>query len=169
HCNVPLRRKTHQTIQRVTDDIEQEFHFNTAISAMMELVNAIYEAVEKEKPESSIIREAVETVVILLHPFVPHISEEMWQRLNVGAHCNVPLLKQPWPKYDPVIAKEEEISLVIQVNGKVRSRLEVSAGLDQEEIKKRVLQDSRVQERLAGNTVKKIIVVPNRLVNIVIE
>ncbi len=182
-----LRRKTHQTIQRVTEDIEEEFHFNTAISAIMELVNAIYDSIDPAPstqhpaPDSTVLREAVETVVLLLHPFVPHISEEMWQRLKTeSGEWEMPagggsasggesesLLQQPWPQYDPAIAKEEEVSLVIQINGKVRSRLDVPAGLDQEEIKKRALQDGKVREWLGGNTVKKIIVVGDRLVNIV--
>ncbi len=176
----PLRRKIHQTIQRVSDDIEQEFHFNTAISAVMELVNAIYNVVEKSpvtshpssQPEAGlplaetalIIYEAIEVVVILLYPFVPHISEEMWQKLGNSSS----LLKTQWPKYDPKIAKEEEISLVIQINGKVRSRLQIHSELPEEEIKRRALQDQKIQELIKENQVKKVIVVPNRLVNIVV-
>jgi leucyl-tRNA synthetase len=159
----PLTRKAHQTIKRVTGDMEREYHFNTAIAALMELANEMgsAEGSDKESPET--MRFAAEALVLLLSPFSPHIAEELWEALggegSVGG--------QPWPKWDEEAAKEEEVELVIQVNGKVRAKLMVPAGLPDEEIKKTALSEQKIKDMIGGKPVRKLIVVRGRLVNIV--
>ncbi len=162
-----LRRKTHQTIRKVTIDIEDRFHFNTAISAVMELVNAVYlvqrPAKDNEK-ELSVIREALEAAVVLLAPIVPHIAEELWHMLgHKTAVCDA-----SWPKYEEAIASEEEITVVIQINGKLRSRMTVPVGENAEKIKADALADVKIKALLKDVSVKKVIYVPNKLVNIVV-
>ncbi|HRS97178.1 MAG TPA: class I tRNA ligase family protein, partial [Smithella sp.] len=161
-----LRRKTHQTIRKVSIDIEDRFHFNTAISAVMELINAVYQfprPAGEDKLALSVVREALEAAVVLLGPIVPHIAEELWQRLG---HPNY-LCDVAWPGYDPVIASEEEMTIVVQINGKLRSRLVVPVDEDPEKIKAAALADEKIQSMTAGLQVKKVIYVPKKLVNIV--
>lgn len=163
-----LRRKTHTTIRKVTEDIENRFHFNTAISAIMELVNLLYQVEEKRKGPNpytaGVIREAMEAVVVLLSPFVPHFCEELWQTL--GHDQSVARIS--WPRYDREAMKDEEVLMVIQVNGKLRSRITVGAHASEEEIKEAVLTNQRVQEFLQGQKIKKFILIPKRLVNLVL-
>jgi len=162
-----LRRKTHQTIKKVRMDIEERYHFNTAISAVMELVNTLKPYVEKPNNDQvvcQVVREAVETVVVLLAPIVPHITEELWQCLgqkNELAACRL-------PDYDPESIKTDTIMMVVQVNGKVRDRLSVDAGISREELEPLVMASEKVQKYLAGKPVRKFILVPKKLVNIVV-
>ncbi|MCD6319856.1 MAG: leucine--tRNA ligase [Candidatus Desulfofervidaceae bacterium] len=161
-----LHRKTHQTIKKVTEDIER-FHFNTAVSALMELLNTMTDFWQKgNRDETScrIMREAIETFVILASPFVPHIAEELWHTLG---HTNW-IIDEPWPRWDEEAIKEERIWIVIQINGKVRARIEVPAEISKEEIQKMALEQERIQQLLAGKEVKKIIWVPSKLINIVV-
>jgi leucyl-tRNA synthetase len=161
-----LRRKTHQTISRVTEDIEERFHFNTAISAIMELVNAIYLLDQDDGAEpqrNAVLGEAIETVVVLLSPIAPHICEELW--LTLGH--DVSLLNTPWPQYDQEAASEEEMVIVVQVNGKLRSKITVPVSMPEEEIKRLAQQDERTQQWIEGKDLKKIIYVPRKLVNLV--
>ncbi|MDD5713230.1 MAG: class I tRNA ligase family protein, partial [Smithellaceae bacterium] len=163
-----LRRKTHQTIKKVTSDIEDRFHFNTAISAIMELVNALYQTPRAAKEDTlalSVIRESVEAVVILLAPIVPHIAEELWEMLGQ----KVALADAAWPGYDPAITAAEEITIVIQVNGKVRSRITVPADESEEKIKELALKDEKVEKFIAGHPIVKEVYVPKKLVNIVVK
>lgn len=163
-----LRRKTHQTIRKVTGDIEDRFHFNTAISAVMELVNALYQLPRPAKNDRmalSVVREALETVISLMVPFVPHMTEELWAVLDGGAAGR----DISWPDYDPEIAAEEEITIVLQINGKVRSRLTLPADADEESIKKRAALDERLSRHLAGKLVVKQIYVPGKLLNLVVR
>jgi len=162
-----LHRKTHQTIKRVTNDIEGRFHFNTAISAVMELVNTI-QAVKMDvllaSQGRSVLRLAVETVIVLLSPIVPHLAEELWEGLgNPGS-----VLEVAWPTYREKAIAEDEILIVVQVNGKVRSRFNISADADEEAIRAAALVDDRIVARIAGQPVKKVIVVKKKLVNIVV-
>ncbi len=163
-----LRRKTHLTIKKVTEDIENRFHFNTAISSIMELMNLLYQLEEKrEKPDAltaGVMKEAAETVVILLSPFVPHICEEMWEGLGHGESVT----KTPWPRFDRDLIQEEEFLMVIQVNGKLRSRITVGSDASEEEIKEAVVSNPRVLEILQGKKIRKFIVVPRKLVNLVV-
>jgi len=158
-----LKRKTHLTIKRVSEDIEQEFHFNTAISAIMELVNEIYKVKDKGAG-SEIIKEALEAVVILLSPFVPHIAEEMWQRLGKKNS----IFSLSWPVYDEGIIRREEVLVVVQINSKVRAKVTVPRDIEETRLKEIVLQDEKVASWIKGKPVKKFFVVPNKLVNIVL-
>ncbi len=162
--NVNLKRKTHQTIKKVTEDIEKEFHFNTAISAIMELVNEAYNEIGKNDEINSSIVEAAETVVILLSPFVPHIAEELW--LNLGHKPT--LFKLKWPEYDSNLVRSVRLTIPIQVNGRLRSKIEVESDIEEEELKKLILADEKVKKWIGQNKVKKFIIIPNRLANLII-
>ena len=160
--------KLNQTIKKVTEDVEDRFHFNTAISAVMELVNTLYlyQAEEREDPmKNALLAGAVETGLILLAPIVPHVCEELWQVLGKKGSIH----DQPWPKWDPEALKEEEQVVVIQVNGKVRSRITIRPSVTDEEIKAMALEQPRIQEWLQGKEAIKTIVVQRKLVNIVVK
>ncbi len=163
-----LHRKTHQTIKKVTNDIEDRFHFNTAVSAVMELVNEVNKylnsAQDKGDLACSVLREAVEATVVLLSPVVPHITEECWRMLGHGES----LLNVPWPEYKDEALQVEKRLIVIQVNGKVRSRIEVPTTFNQGEIEAEALKDKRVQRHVGEKPIKKVIVVQNKLVNVVV-
>ena len=162
-----LRRKTHQTIRKVTADIEERFHFNTAISAVMELVNALYQLPRPPKEDAAglaVVRETVESVIVLLAPIVPHVAEELWTLLGgKGALVDV-----SWPDFDHTVASEEKITIVIQINGKVRSRITVAADEEEEAIKALALADERIVALTEGKNVVKVVYVPKKLVNIVV-
>lgn len=160
-----LKRKTHATIKKVTQDMEGDFHFNTAISAIMELVNELYLALaEKAKASLATVEEAVKTVVVLLAPFAPHICEEMWQMLGNKAS----IFDLPWPKHDESALKVEEITMVVQINGKVRAKILIAADSSEEELRKVALDNERVKEWIGGKPIKNFVVVPNKLVSIVV-
>lgn len=159
-----LRRVLHVTIKRVTDDIEQRFNFNTAISAVMELVNALYLYKDKvEKPNVALVDEAIKRLIKLLAPFVPHITEELWQEIG-GKES---LYKEEWPKYDLEATKAEEVEVVVQINGKTRDKLVVPFGLSVQELEAVAMASARIKELTASATVRKVICVPDKLVNIV--
>jgi len=163
-----VQRKLHQTIKRVSDDFESRWHFNTSIAAIMELVNALYAVDEQAGQDGfpvALVGEVQRTLALLLAPFAPYLAHEMWERIGEKQS----LLRQPWPSYDPELAKEEEIEIVIQVNGKLRSRLLVAAGAPEEEVRERALADEKVRASLDGKQVVKAIVVPGKLVNIVVK
>ena len=162
----PLFRKTHLTIKKVTEDIERQFQFNTAIAAMMELVNEAYDYTAKDVAAEKlpVVRTTLEALVQLLAPFAPHIAEELWAGLGHDQH----IANASWPQYDPEAIVATEITLVVQVNGKVRSKLVVRVGLSDEETKSAALADPKIQELTAGKTPKKIIVVQGKLVNVVV-
>jgi len=161
-----LRRMVHTSIKKVADDIEERFNFNTAVSAIMELVNAIQEYLQ-EFPEGKInpgvLREALENTIVLLSPFSPHITEECWRMLGYreSVHLN------PWPEYDEKALQVNEVEVVIQVNGKVREKMKVPAGLSREELIKEAYGQERVQDYLQNQPVVKAIAVPEKLVNLV--
>ena len=162
-----LRRKTHQTIKKVTEDIAERFHFNTAISAVMELVNLLYQFDPRQIPGPqawSALREAVEAVILLLAPMVPHLCEELWRELGGSGS----IIQKPWPSFDPAIAEAEEAVIVIQVNGKLRGQLTVSARASAEEIQEQAMASEKVQPWISGKQIKKIITVPGKLINIVV-
>lgn len=159
-----LLRKAHQTIKKVTGSIERDYHFNTAIAAMMELFNEIFSFSPAGPGDVIALNFSVKQLILLLSPFAPHIAEELWQEIGERE----PLLKQPWPAWDEEAAKEEEIELVIQVNGKVRGKMMIPAGLDDEAVKEKAFTEPKVREYLSGKTLKKVVVVKGKLVNIVI-
>jgi leucyl-tRNA synthetase len=159
-----LLRKTHQTIKRVTTDVERDYHFNTAVAALMELVNELGAFQPENDAEWAIYKYSIESVLLLLSPFSPHIAEEIWEAIG-----NAPSISErEWPDWSEEIAKEEEIELVIQVNGKVRAKVMVPEGLPDEDIRERTLNEPKIRELLDGKTVKKMFVVKGRLVNIVL-
>ncbi|NUN47815.1 MAG: leucine--tRNA ligase [Candidatus Brocadiae bacterium] len=158
-----VRRKVHQTIRKVTEEIEGGFKFNTAVAAVMEMVNELKRVTAWEAGGGA-LREACETLVLLLAPFVPHMAEELWEHLG---HTGT-IFERPWPAFDPAVAAEEEIEVPVQVNGKVRSRVRVPAGATDEEVRAAAMRDGKVQEALAGRVPLKVIVVPRRMVNFVI-
>ena len=162
-----LHRKTHQTIRKVSGDMDVSFHFNTAISAVMELVNTLFaETGEKasEVVEPDVIKESVESILLLLAPMIPHFCEELWQ---LTGHVR-PVSATPWPEFNAQAAKDDEITLVVQINGKVRSRLLVQADQESEELEKKALADKKVQKFIGDKEIRKIIVVKNKLINIVV-
>jgi leucyl-tRNA synthetase len=164
-----LRRTIHETIARVTGDIERDFHFNTAISAVMELVNALYafEAASLDAVASgeraALLREGVETVILLLGPVAPHVTEELWAQL--GHRESV--FTQRWPEADPVALRRAEVTVVLQVDGKVRGRLVIDVDAPEPRVRELALADDKVQPWVGGRAVERVVVVPNRLVNIV--
>ena len=163
-----LRKKTHQTIKKVTNDIEERFHFNTAISAVMELVNTLYQVKRPDKGDTkglSVIRKAIENIIILLNPIVPHVTEELWEMIGGKGK----LSDMSWPSYDESAAAEEEITIAIQVNGKLRSKIQVSADEADEKIKELALNNERIQQFIGDKKVVKEIYVPKKLVNIVVK
>ncbi len=155
--DTPLARKAHETIARVTDDIERRFVFNTPIAAVMELVNELSKA-----PEDPAARFAAETAVSLIQPFAPHVAEELWVSLG-----HERLWSEPWPTADEALLKRDTVQLVLQVNGKVRDRLEVPVGLSEAELVERAKASPKVQAHLNGDEVRAI-VVPDKLVNFVV-
>jgi leucyl-tRNA synthetase len=163
-----IQRKLHQTIKRVSDDFQGRWHFNTCIAAIMELVNALYGVEEKAAQGEipmTLLAEAQRDLALLLAPFAPYLAHELWAML--GEKSN--LLKAQWPKYDPILAKEEEIEIPVQINGKVRSRIVVAAGAPEELVLERALADDKIKAMIAGKQIVKTIVVPGKLVNIVVK
>jgi leucyl-tRNA synthetase len=160
-----LRRKTHQTIERVTRDIDERLHLNTAVAAFQELANELLR-VEDEVAGGDArfaLREALETLVVLMNPFTPHVCEELWAALGHVAG----LVDQAWPVADPIVAREDLIELAVQINGKVRGHVAVAPDAREEEIRQAALGAARVAEQLKGKQVVKVVVVPGRLVSIV--
>jgi leucyl-tRNA synthetase len=158
-----LLRKTHQTIRKVTTDIEKEYHFNTAIAALMELVNEMNSFAPADARDMQVMKFAVETTLLLLSPFTPHITEELWTHAGHGSSVS----EKSWPVWDEEMAREEEVELVIQVNGKLREKVMVPCGLPDEEVKSRALAEQKITEIIGKQKIKKVIVIKGRLVNIV--
>jgi len=157
-----LLRMIHQTIKRVTDDINR-FNFNTAISALMELVNDMVKYNEQSEPNKKVLNEATRTLLILSSPFIPHLTEELWSKLEEKESIH----RQSWPVYKKEMAKAEEITLIVQVNGKVRDRITVPEGVSEEEMKEAALASDKTKSFLEDKEVIKTIVIPKKLVNIV--
>ncbi len=158
-----IRRKLHETIKKVSDDVGRRHTFNTAIAAVMELINELVKFADDSEHAYAVSREAIESVVLLLSPIVPHISQQLWNELgHDGLTADV-----SWPQCDESALVRDEIELVVQVNGKLRSRISVAAKADKESIEATALADEKIVANIEGKTVRKIIVVPGRLVNIV--
>ena len=158
--SVSLRRQIHKTIRKVTENIER-IHFNTAISAIIELLNAAY----VQENDAADVTNAVETIVLLLAPFAPHIAEELWHRRGHSDSVH----HQPWPRFDPEIARTEETTVVIQVNGKLRDRMVVPTGTTEDEVKEVALERERVKQWITGRKINRIIVIQDKQVNIVVD
>jgi leucyl-tRNA synthetase len=179
-----LRRKTHDTIRRVTQDLDPRVHLNTVVSALMELVNDLYLFSEQhtttgtparradgavaagERLETlAVLKEAIEAVVLMLSPFTPHMAEELWEQL---AHEGG-IVFAPWPVFDPDVARADEVVIPVQVNGKVRGRVTVSADCTEDDIRAAALADPAVASHMQGRTVVKVIVAKGRLVSVVVK
>jgi leucyl-tRNA synthetase len=176
-----IQRKLFQTVRRVTEDFKGRWHFNTSIAATMELVNELYLALEHEVGEGVTLkvdsgpplptldpefsRGVFAYLVLLLAPFAPYLAHELWEML--GEKDN--LLRAPWPKYDPELAKEEEIEIPVQVNGKLRGRIVVPADSDDGYVRERALADEKVKAAIAGKPIAKVIIVPGKLVSLVVR
>ncbi|MGH7334205.1 MAG: class I tRNA ligase family protein, partial [Candidatus Rokuibacteriota bacterium] len=161
----------HETITRVTDDLDRDFHFNTDISAIMELANALYAFETAATPSGGVpaaerehlLREAMETLILLLGPFCPHITEELWSRLGHRQS----IFTRAWPTADPAALVKQAVTVVVQVDGKVRGRLVVDMNAGEAMVQEQALADEKVQPWLRGRRVERVVVVPNRLVNVV--
>ena len=158
-----VRRKTHQTIDKVGREIEG-FSFNTALAALMELRNTLTGAMKKANVSAKAWNEAVDSMLLMLAPIAPHITEELWSARGNGYSIH----QQSWPVFDAEAAKEDSIELVVQVNGKVRDKIEVSAGISEEDAKATALGSETVQRFIGDKEPRKIIVIRGRLVNIVV-
>jgi len=177
-----LRRKTHDTIRRVTIDIEERMHLNTAVSSLMELVNELYAFSEgtahgapsrAEPPVGrveraqalAVLREAIDALVVMISPFAPHMAEELWHMLG---HADG-LSAATWPAFDAAVAKADEVVIPVQVNGKVRARITAPADASEERLRELALADPAVQSHTAGKTIRKVIVAKRRLVSVVVQ
>jgi leucyl-tRNA synthetase len=175
-----LRRKAHDTIRRVTVDIEERMHLNTAVSSLMELVNALYAfsettgrgapsrhdppAAKDERPQAiAVVKETLDALVSMISPFAPHMGEELWERLGHAGG----LQKAAWPSFDAQVAKAEEVVVPVQINGKVRARITASAEASEAQLRELALADSGVQQHLAGKEVRKVFVAKGPLVSVV--
>ena len=158
-----MRRLTHTTIKRVSDDAGVRFNFNTAISAIMELANGMYQYKELEY-NKAVMAEAVDTLVLLLAPFIPHVTEEMWQELGHTQSVH----KQMWPTLDEKALVADETTVVVQVNGKMKDKVVLPMNTDNAEAEKAALALPKVAEAVNGKEIKKVIIVPNKLINIVV-
>ncbi|WP_026485958.1 leucine--tRNA ligase [Caldanaerobius polysaccharolyticus] len=167
HADKELRYKTHYTIKKVTEDISTRFNFNTAISAIMEMVNALYQYadLEEEQKNPDVISEALDNLVILLSPFAPHITEELWHRM--GHEESIHMV--PWPDYDSKALIKDEMQLVIQVNGKVRDKITVPRDENEDNIKQMAMGTEKIKTLVDGKDIVKVIYVKGKLVNIVVR
>jgi leucyl-tRNA synthetase len=166
--SLKLLRKLHQTIAKITLDFEGRWHFNTCVAAIMELVNELQDAdaqLTAGEIPAPVVRELLQTLVLLLAPFAPFLAAELWEEL--GGEGSV--LRAPWPKSDPGLAKEDEIEIPVQINGKLISVVRVAAGSDAKTIETAALADEKVRACTAGKNVAKVIVVPGRAVNLVVK
>ncbi|MDK2918046.1 MAG: leucyl-tRNA synthetase [Candidatus Petromonas sp.] len=162
-----LNYTIHNTIKRVTDDISERFNFNTAISAIMELVNEVYKykEIDNSKINKVLVKKALDTILVLLSPFAPHMTEELWMTLdNKGSIHN-----QNWPKYDSKALVKDEIEIVIQVNGKVREKIMVNTDISKEELEETAVNNDKIKSYIEGKKIVKVICVPSKLVNIVVK
>ncbi|HEY1657900.1 MAG TPA: leucine--tRNA ligase [Candidatus Sulfotelmatobacter sp.] len=163
-----VRRKLHQTIKRVSDDFQGRWHFNTCISAIMELVNELYAHEEKlagKESSSALLAEVQRDLILLLAPFAPYLANELWEMIGEKGT----LLKAPWPKYDAELAKEEELEIPVQINGKLRSRIIVPANSSEEYVMNQALADEKVRAVISGKQIVKKIYVGGKLVNLVVR
>ena len=156
-------RKLHQTVKKITEDFESRWHFNTSIAAVMELVNDLYTA--EAELSGGTVAEALEKLALLLGPFAPYLAQELWEELGKSG----PVFRQTWPSYDAALAKEDEAEIVIQVNGKLRAHLSAPFGTPQDMLRQRALEEPKVQPFVNGKQVIKVIIVPDKLVNIVVK
>ena len=153
------------TIKKVSEDVGGRYSFNTAISSIMELVNEMYKYKEGENVNTGLLGKAVKDLILILSPFTPHICEEMWEHIGQTES----LVNMSWPEYDEAALVKDEVEIVIQVNGKLKDKILAANNSDRAELEKTVLEKENIQTLLEGKTVVKVVVVPNKLVNIVVK
>jgi leucyl-tRNA synthetase len=156
-------RKLHQTLRKITNDFDSRWHFNTSIASLMELVNDLYSL--EAGLSSSGLREALEKITLMLAPFAPYTAQDLWETLGHGA----PAFRESWPAFDPVLAQEDAADIVVQVNGKLRGRIQAPFGTPEDEVKRLALENDKALSFIAGKQIVKVIVVPDKLVNIVVR
>jgi len=155
--------KLHRTLKKITEDFDSRWHFNTSIAAIMELVNELY--AEESHISSAAMGQILETLTLMLAPFAPYLTQELWEEMGREG----PVFKQPWPDFDPDLARESEIEIVVQINGKVRGRMVVPAGTDSPGLIALAKDDEKIQALLEGKMVVKTIAVPDKLINFVVK
>ena len=160
-----MRYTIHSTLKKVTADLSEKFGFNTAISALMELINDMYKYKELDNINEAVIKEGVQTIVTIIAPFAPHLGEELWTM--IGKEGSV--FDIDWPKYDEKALVKDEIEVVVQVNGKVRGKLTVNSNISKDEMEKVALEDEKIKGLVEGKTIVKVVAVPKKLVNIVVK
>ncbi len=160
-----MRAKTNNTLKKVTEDLSDKFGFNTAIAALMELINDLYKYKELDDRNDAVIKEAIEVVVVILAPFAPHLGEELWAMIGKEAS----IFDIGWPDYDESAIQLDEVEIIVQVNGKVRNKINAPVGIDQDAMKDLALNDEKIKEFIEGKNVVKVIAIPSKLVNIVIK
>jgi leucyl-tRNA synthetase len=160
-----MRYTINATLKKVTQDLSEKFGFNTAISALMELINEMYKYKELENRNEGVIKEAVEIIVSIIAPFAPHMGEELWTMIGKkGSIFNI-----SWPKYDETALVKDEVEVVVQVNGKVRGKLSIGANISREEMQEAAMNDEKIKALVEGKTIVKVVAVPKKLVNIVVK
>jgi leucyl-tRNA synthetase len=159
-----LRRKTHETIAKVSDDVGRRYTFNTAIAAIMELVNALAKSEDPSAAGRAVAQEGLDAVVLMLAPIVPHVAHDLWRALG----HEIAVIDERWPSADGAAMERDAVDLVVQVNGKLRGHISVSKSADRETIESEALENPNVQRFLEGKPVRKLIVVPGKLVNVVV-
>ena len=164
HRQKALRLKLHETIRKVSDDIGRRYTFNTAIAAVMELMNELAKFQDESVQGRGIMQEALDNIVLMLAPIVPHISHRLWQALG----HDTAIVDETWPAYDESALVQDSIELVVQVNGKLRGHIQVPAEADKETIEQLARANDNVQAHIADKALRKVIVVPGRLVNLVV-
>jgi leucyl-tRNA synthetase len=156
-------RKLHQTLRKITEDFDSRWHFNTSIAAIMELINLLY--AEEANISADAMAQVLEILTLMIAPFAPYLAQELWEEQGrEGA-----VFKHPWPKFDEELARESELEIPVQINGKNRAKIVVAPGLDLEELKSLALADEKIAGLIDGKTVVKVIAVPDKLVNIVVK
>ena len=161
-----IRRHTHATIQKFSDDVGRRFTFNTAIASVMELLNVVNKFDDASEQGRAVMQEALEAIVLLLSPIVPHVCHSLWQQLRPDA---AQVIDMAWPQADPQALLRDSIELVVQVNGKLRGRITVPADADRNEVEVAAMADENVKRFIEGLAVVKVIVVPGKLVNVVVK
>ncbi|HZL56077.1 MAG TPA: class I tRNA ligase family protein, partial [Bryobacteraceae bacterium] len=162
-ADAAVLRKLHQTLRKITADFNSRWHFNTSIAAMMELVNQLY--LDEPRISAAAMTQSIRILTMMLAPFAPYIAQELWEEQGNDG----PVFKEEWPDFDPDLARETEIEIPVQINGKLRSRMNVAPGLDAAQLKVAALDDDKVQAMVQGKTVVRIIAIPDKLVNIVVK
>ncbi len=160
-----LLRKAHQTLRRVTQDFETRWHFNSSVALIMELVNTLQDQEPLDQNvRPAVIQETLDLMTVMLAPMAPHMAEELWEMLGHASGLH----RTAWPEYSAELAQDEQVEVVIQINGRVRGKIRVDGGLQEEELLERAFGDPKIEQLLRGAHIVKRIVVPNKLVNIVV-